>query len=178
MTDRQVTIRPASDTLANLAVVLDLVGDPTVSGGVGGWSEIPRPRRTTALEWTGTPSRTQVLPVLLDGLEAGGIGVDRSVEPQVRKIEAWSTPNAATGDEPPPLQLAGPVRTAGLWVLQDIGWGAVYRNARGDRVQAFLTLTLMEFVTPQLLRSPAKKVRRKRKGKNKPGDKGGKGGKD
>lgn len=175
MSDRRVTIRPVAGMLANLGVTFDLVGAVTVSGGIGGWSEIPRPRRTTALEWTGTPGRSQVVPLLLNGLEAGGRGVDLSVEPQIRCVEAWGTPSDATDSEPPPLRLAGPIRTVGQWVLQDVSWGAEARNADGDRIQQFVTLTLLELVTPQLLRSPAKRVRRKGKGKGKNKGKG-KGG--
>lgn len=170
MADRRVVIRPAANQLASLRVAFDLNGDVQVTGGLGGWSELTRPRRTTAYEWTGTPGRAQVLPLLLDGMEAAP-GVDASVEPQIQAVESWGTPSGVTDNQPPPLQLAGPVFTAGQWVLQSVDYGTVIRNDAGDRIQANLTLTLLQYESAQLLRSPAKRVRHA-KGKPKPKGKG------
>lgn len=159
MSSRQVTIRPAAAGLAGLAVVFELVGDPDAAGGVGGWSPIDRPRRSAAVEWLGTPARTQTLPVLLNGLEVAP-GVDLSIEPQLGAIVAWGEPAQVTDDQPPPLILAGPIPfTDGQWVLDDITWGAMTRDAAGRRTQQYLTLAFTEYLTTQILKSPAKKAR-------------------
>ena len=158
MTDRRVTLRPVLPQLAGLTVTIDLLDVPTLTGGAGGWSELTRPRRTSAIEWTGTPIRSQSIPGQLSGLEVAP-GVDRAVEPAVAALLALSIPTAATG-EPPAVTVSGPVlATDGQWVVNDPGWGAALRAATGQRIQQQVTVTLLEYVTPQLLKSPAKRAR-------------------
>lgn len=159
MTGRRVQLWPIVPNAPQAVITFDLVGDPSLSGGVGGWSEISRPRRTNAAEWTSTPARSQVLPLLLDGMEYSK-GVDVSVEPQIASLIAWGTKQPATG-QPVVLGVSGPVHaTDGRWVLNDLDWGTLVRDsATGNRIQQKVTVTLLELLEPTLLSSPARKAR-------------------
>lgn len=147
---------------ADSELTFELLGDPEVTGGAGGWEDVPRPRRRTATEWVGTPPLAQVLPLLLDGTEVGP-GIDVSVESQCRRLLAWANPHK--GDDPPALRLAGPVAHTGVrWVIGDIGWGPALRDVAGRRIQQEVTLTLLEYVEAKVARGPAA-ASRKRRGK-------------
>lgn len=130
-----------------------------MTGGTGGWSEVVRPRRVSAAEWTGTSARTQVLPLILDGMEAAP-GVDLSIEQAIAALTAWGQKHPATG-QPPILGVSGPIMaTDGRWVINDLTWDTQVRNGAGNRIQQRLTLTLLEFLEPTLLASPAAKARK------------------
>lgn len=175
----QVILRRV-DTGATLTA--DLFDDDSTSGGYGGWASLDRPRDTSAATWTGTPALTYTLPLIFDGIEASP-GVDVSVEQACRALEAWGR-----GDKiapPPVLQVFGEVLVSptSQWVLQDLAWGVRERNAAGERIQQAVTLTLLEFDAPVVLKSPAKKSRKGKggkggKGDDGKGDNGGKGGND
>lgn len=154
-----VQITPVDGKGAGMQI--DLVGEDTVGGGAGGWGELPRPRRTPAVEWLGTPLKTLTLPLLLDGTERRP-GVDRSIEPDIRTIIEWASKDDALG-QPPVLQVRGPVATtpSHRWVIQDIAWGPMIRDAREQRVQQYLNLTLWEYAEAEVLRGPARKWRGK-----------------
>lgn len=141
------------------SVVLDLAGDDDLAGGVGGWTSLDRPRRPAAVSWTGTPAQSYTLPLLLDGIEAGGIGVDLPVESDCQQLLAWG--RGSVTNTPPVLQVTGAVIVPGTsrWVLQDLSWGAKERDRLGRRVQQYVTVTLLEYVATVLLNSPAKKAR-------------------
>jgi hypothetical protein len=95
---------------------------------------------------------------MLNGIESS-LGVDTSIEPLIRSVIAWGRKREG-GSQPPELTISGPVPvTDGQWVLNDIGWGAVARAPGGYRIQQRLTLTLLEFIEPTLLKSPAKRNR-------------------
>lgn len=153
-------VQPARDGLR-----LDLVGDDQLSGGVAAWGTIERPRRRTAVEWTGTSGLTYVLPLLLDGMETTR-GHDTSVETQCRLLQDWaSEPTKATA-QPVVLRATGPLQTGPnvRWVISNLEWGAKSRNAAGKRVQQYVTVTLTQHVEATVRRSPAKQSRN-RKGK-------------
>lgn len=152
----QVIIRQVDPPGAT--VVAELADDDDLTGGVGGWASLDRPRRTSAASWVGTPSQTYTLPILLDGMEAGP-GSDRPVEGDILQLQAWGKGDQ---DEPPPvLQVLGEVLVppASRWVLQDLAWGARERDDAGRRIQQYITLTMLDYVAPVLLKSPAKKAR-------------------
>lgn len=165
-----VTIRPVGKSQR---LVADMAGDDTVTGGVGGWEQLARPRRTAAVAWVGTPAMQWQIPLVLDGFDA-----NRSVERDCSRLEGWGKP--VKGDPPPVLLVEtdegrGPANSK--WVLDSIDWGDQARNGSGERIQQYLTITLLEYVPGQILKGPAAKSRDKRnKGK---GDKGkdGKGNK-
>lgn len=155
-------------------VDFELVGDDDLSGGVGGWATLDRPRRTAAVTWTGTPAQTYTLPLLLDGMDLGP-GLDFPIESQCNQLLAWG--RGSVTNTPPVLQVTGLVIVpdTSRWVLQDLSWGGKERDRLGRRVQQYVTVTLLEYVTPVLLDSPAKKARHHQ---HQNGGKGGKGGKD
>lgn len=159
-----ITIRVAG---RQAKVKTEEVDDDSVSGGIGGWEQLPRPRRTAALAWVGTPGLTWVLPVLLDGFDTG-----RSVESDCERLTSWGLPG--NDDTPPILVVDAPAGRApadSRWVLDSIEWGEQARNAAGDRIQQYATLTFLEYIPGQVLKGPAAKSRGKR-GKDKNRDKG------
>lgn len=169
MIDR-VTIRQADP--AGGSVVFELIGDDTLDGGVGGWETLERPRRTAAVEWVGTPAMTLALPLQLDGLETGGIGVDVPVEGQCNQVLTWG--RAVGLQAPPRLQVTGPVQSAPAtrWVITDLSWGPALRNDGGLRIRQDITVTLQEYLAPNLVESHAARVRiRRDKKKGKTNDK-------
>lgn len=162
----RVTLTPTSPKRDD-EIRLDLVGDDRLTGGVGAWSTVARPRRRAAVEWTGTSGFTYVLPLLLDGLEVS-VGRDRSVEADIRKLLTWaSQPTKSTG-QPVVLRATGPLRTPPTvrWVITDLAWGGQIRRDDGRRVQQYVTITLTEHTAARVRRSPAKKSRDKNKDKD------------
>lgn len=163
---RRVTLRPvnarAGGKDGNFAsgMELDLVADDQLRGGIGMWTTVNRPRRRDAIEWAGTSGYSYVLPLLLDGTEQS-IGVDRSVEPECRRLLAWSGEATRTTDEPTVLLATGPLKTPPnvRWVITDLAWGGQIRNGNGNRVQQYVTVTLIQHTAPTIRKSPAKKVR-------------------
>lgn len=153
-----VSLRPVSPKGA--AVVLDLLGTDTRSGGVGGWGELSRPRRVNALEWNGTPLYTLQFDGLINGAEARP-GVDASVERTILLLRQLGRKAAATG-KPPILQVSGPVdvTAAERWVLTDLVLGQTIRNREGLRVQQYVTVTLTQYVQATPL-GPARRWRDK-----------------
>ena len=144
----------------------ELIGDDTVTGGVGGWEDLPRPRRRAATDYVGTPAYTEVLPLLIDGTETSR-GHDTPIEGRIRTLISWGVPRKGA-DRPAVLRISGPLRVPASkrWVIQDLEWGPQIRNQAGRRVQQYVTVTLKEYVEPVILRGPAAKSR---------GGKGGKG---
>jgi len=174
----RVSIRPVTPTVRP-PIVFELIGDDEPSGGVGGWQTLPRPRRTTGVYWGGTPEVTWTLPLMLDGMEVRP-GVDRVIEAELARVASWGRsirPKRVTLP-PPVLQVSGPLHfpSTTRWVLQDLAYGARERNSAGRRIRQELTLTLLEYIEPQLVKSHAKKSRGKdSKDKDRDKGKGGKG---
>lgn len=77
---------------AGPAIQLDLTDFETVEGGLGGWETLARPRTSAAAGWVGLPEKTLTLPVILDGVEADGPGLDRSIERDLRRVLALGRP--------------------------------------------------------------------------------------
>lgn len=145
------------------ALVFDLIGDDILTGGTGGWDSLSRPRREAATEWVGTPATTYVLPLLIDGIETQ-VGRDTVIESACRQVEKWGMPAKKTG-QPPILRVTGLVQvsTSSRWVVNDIEWGTAIRNQDGRRIQQPITLTLLKYVEPKIVRGPAHAARNRRK---------------
>lgn len=173
MSDR-VTIRPAGQ--AGEGIDFELVGDDEPTGGVGGWETLDRRRRAPAVFWGATPAITWTLPLLIDGVETS-VGVDTVIEQDIARLERWGQSSRPKRDTiaPPVLQVLGPVHYPATtrWVLQDLSWGARLRNTNGRRIQAYVTVTLQQYVSAELVVSHAKKARGKGK-KNGAKNSGGK----
>lgn len=145
-------------------LTFDMLGDDSLTGQVGGWESLARPRRAAAVGWVGGVETTWSATLMIDG-SGRTPGADRSVERHCRVVHGWG--NVQPGSvEPAKLSLTGPVLPAQTWrwVLQDISWGERIRNSSGLRVQQVLTLTLTRYIAPTLVRSPARRSRRRRGG--------------
>lgn len=134
----------------------------SISGGAGGWEDIDRPRATSAVGWVGTPAKSVVLALELDGMEALGVGRDRSLEADCAAIEAWGLKTHATG-VPPILRVSGlvTIKPSERWVVDTIEWGAYLRNSAGQRIQQDLTITLKRYAAAAVVLGPAAKARSK-----------------
>lgn len=152
-------------TPAQRPIALELDDYPTRSGGLGGWEGLARPRHTAAAGWVGLSDLTWSLPLIIDGMEAGGIGIDRDIQPDVDAILAMGLPTPQT-DEPPILQIIGLrfISTASRWVLQEVDLGASV-SANGVLVQQELTVTVQQYVAAQIVNGPAAKARSRNKQK-------------
>jgi hypothetical protein len=136
---------------------------PDVSSGYGGWEEVERPRRTTVTTWRGQPARRMALSVVIDNWSEG-----RSVEDQIRQLERMALPRP--GGQPPIVSVSAaggvipPAYERLPWVIDAISWGDALANTSWNRVRQAAVVTLLEYVSDDLLktRSPAKKQRAKR----------------
>lgn len=154
-TVRLIPTRPRGSLLETY-----LVGEDVLSGGVGGWQDLERPLRRTAIEYVGTPGFVYELPLMFNGVEFLP-GRDLHVESACVELMRWGNRNRKTG-HPQVLRLEGvaiksPPRVR--WVIDSIAWGESWRGEDGKRIQQYVTVTLREFVEAEVLRSPAKASR-------------------
>lgn len=126
------------------------------SGGVGGWTEVPRPLTVAGTEFTGTPLLKLTIVLMLDGYASGA-----SIEPTIAQYYAWGT--APTGRTPPVLQLHYGVYDRLRWVIQDVQVANALRggpnSGSAQRTQAQVTLTLLEYQGLTASRTAADSVR-------------------
>lgn len=155
-TVRLQPVLPASGAF----LTLDLVGDDQLSGGTGVWNTLNRPRRPDAVEFAGVAGFTYVLPLLFDGMESS-TGRDTSVEARCSTLLTWSSLVRKATKQPVVLRATGPLKTAETvqWVIGNLEWGAQVRNAKGQRVQQYVTVTLLQYRAANVRRSPAKRSR-------------------
>lgn len=158
-----------ADPATDLMVLLG-ADRPDVSSGYGGWSEVERPKRTTVTTWAGQPARRFALAILIDRFDAGV-----SVEGDIRALELMALPRP--GGEPPTVRVSAP---GGIvppylekmdWVIDALAWGDAAMNTYGNRTRQAATVTLLQYVSDDLVAaSPAKKRRAgaaRKSGKNK-----------
>jgi hypothetical protein len=125
---------------------------PKISGGVGGWETVARPRQVGMTIWQGTEPYQLELPVLFDGFATG-----RSREPAIRELLA-----AARGDdesEPSTWEIRGiPWLPADEWILNgaEPGDQVIRRNSDFSRIRQSYTLTFVEYVPPTYVQLRAK----------------------
>ncbi len=138
--------------------------------GVGGWTDITRPRRQTALEWVGKPPHTMSLRLVYSGsivatnTATGNAGrlfsVDpatglESVEDVLSRLESLGKPRPETG-EPPIIRVGWGRGQQVRWVIEDIVWESETYNERGERTQAVAVVSLREHTAAEpSLESPA-----------------------
>lgn len=163
-----VRIKPTKP--AKPGIFFDLDDNETISGGAGGWESLERPRTSPATAWVATPARQLEVPLSLDGRDVLGPGLDQVVEGMCRRLERWGLPLNKTG-EPAILRVDGLPRVDGAkrWVIQDITWGAYLVDDAGQRVYQQMTLVLLEYVAAELVKSPAKRARKRQRAKRKQG---------
>lgn len=145
---------------ADLEILLGEAG--SLTGGVGGWAKVGRPRRLSLTDWVGADGYEMSVPVVFDGLAE-----DRSVERPIARLERLGR-RPAGNDHPPILTLAGPLpHTELAWVLQNVEWGASERREDGQRIRQFATLVFWQHIDPDITiqrkKSPAKRAQDRRK---------------
>lgn len=123
-----------------------------LTGGVGGWNEVARPRQVAGTEFTGTPLYKLTFTLQLDGYIEG-----RSIEGEIAQYESWG--QAAPGKEPAVLQLHYGIYDRLRWVIQDVVPTETLRRSDGHRVQAKVQLSLLEYQGLTAQRTAADSVR-------------------
>jgi LysM repeat protein len=141
-----VLITPLSYPGAEL--LLPLGADvPKVTGGVGKWNEIDRPRRRAMSEYAGESLLKLTFSVMLDAWPNG------NVEDLIRRIYGWGARNNLPY-QPTILRLAGPLPYVDLpYVLVDPieETERAERRSDGIRCRQELRLNLLEYQAPDIL---------------------------
>jgi len=127
-------------------------GVPTVSGGVGGWSEEQRPRGLAGTRWAGSPLYRCDMTVWWDGY-----ATSRPVLPALRQLQRWGQGSA--GAEPPVLALTGIGYDRMRWVVQDVTPTSLLFRADNQPTQAKVRVQLLEFQGLTGKRTPSDSVR-------------------
>lgn len=150
-------VLPAGESLR-----FHLVGQASLTGGVGGWEVVDRPKRRGVPEWAGVSPYEMVLPLLTDGFDVSP-GVNVSVEPKMQALERLAL-KVPGGTQPPvvqvsgpiPLPLGGPAQAAQRWVVNgDLELGESVRRSDGARVQQYVTVTLLQYTEAEIVLSAA-----------------------
>jgi LysM repeat protein len=117
---------------------------PSLSDGYSGWNEVTRPRRRAMTEWSGVAARKASLQVLFDGFADGA-----SVQGDVDALMKAYTPNDGT-TEPPTLKVSGawPIPSTVPWVVNGVTWDEWIRDTSGDPVRVLMSLSFLEYVSP------------------------------
>jgi hypothetical protein len=133
---------------------------PDVSAGYGGWDEIERPRRVSIVTWTGSPVRRMSVALLFDNWAEG-----TSIEADLARLDALARPRI--GGAPPTVTLdaaGGHLPYKGLtWAIDGIEWGDALMNGHGNRTRQAVTLSLVEYVSDQLVAEEAPASKRQAK---------------
>lgn len=132
-------------------VVLAMLGEepPTLSGGVGGWDLVGRPRDVAMTVWTGIEPYALSVAVMLDGFADR-----RSQEPALRSLL-----RVARGDrESPPgiVTIEGiPSLPAREWVIESLDYADPIRRVSDfHRTRQPVTIAFREYVRPDYLSRP------------------------
>lgn len=121
-------------------------GVPRVDAGGGGWETINRPKWIGFTDWIGLTPFTLTVPVLLDGFRD-----NTSIEGDIDALYRLLRPTPIPTTRPPILRLAGPVPYTDLtWVLNGIDHGDEVRRDDGPRTRAWITLTFLEYIPPDV----------------------------
>lgn len=151
-----VTLR---STAPNLTVTCLLGADGArVTGGYGGWVDVPRPRRLALTQWDGRSPFEMAVQLVLDAHADDG-----SVEAQCSALERMALPPRSLA-EPPVITITGPVPHDDLtWVVLGLDWGSAMRNEDGNRSRQEVTVTLKRYVADDRLqlRPAAERAREK-----------------
>lgn len=115
----------------------------SVTGGYGGWTQVPRPRRKALTQWDGGSPYGVTFSVLFDGIFDGS----GSVEDDIAKLEKLAR-SPAPGVEPPVVTVDAGIPHANLkWVVEDLQWDPNPEyNQKGDRIRHECTIVLLEHV--------------------------------
>lgn len=130
---------------------------PKLTGGVGGWEAVTRPRQIAMTVWNGTDPYQLEVNVVLNGYTGAYEGGGSSQEPAIRTLLA-----AGRGDdesEPSTWDIDGiPWIPASEWVLNAVEPGDMVIRRRSDfsRTRQDYVLTFLEHVPPEFVQLRAK----------------------
>lgn len=115
---------------------------PVLSGGIGGWEEVARPRKQALMTWKGTPLRTLEIEVMFDGWVSGS-----SMEDSVKLLRRLGeiVPSVS---RPPIVQVEGfIINSTGDWIVNDIAFeDGELRGDDGTLLRSVATVSLIEFI--------------------------------
>lgn len=141
-----VTFKQVDPAGPSITVQLgDGFATPTATGG---WQVVSRPRRVGISDYQGTDPVTQDIPILFDGMTSEhrqGI----SQEAQINALFKMMRTKVGPRSEPAVIEIHGvPIPFHGArWVINGITPGDEVRRASdGHRVQAAMTVSLLEYV--------------------------------
>jgi len=130
---------------------------PKITGGVGGWEAVTRPRQVAMTIWNGTDLYQLELNVILNGYDPTIEGGGNSQEPAIRGLLA-----AARGDDesaPSTWNIDGiPWLPTDEWVLNAVEPGDMVIRRRSDfsRARQDYVLTFLEYSSPEFVQLRAK----------------------
>jgi nucleoid-associated protein YgaU len=115
-----------------------------VTGGYGNWAQVLVPRADPLTQWSGRNLITMDLDLVIDGYAQG-----RSVEPQIKALEALATRDPAMLT-PPAVRIYGAVPHPALkWVIAGIDYtnspATLRKYPSGERLRESVTVHLMEY---------------------------------
>jgi hypothetical protein len=139
---------------------------PTVTAGYGGWEEVERPRRVGVVTWKGSPVRRLTLGVIFYHPNNGTL-----VENEISRLESLARPRE--GGTPPSIRIDAPGRHVPLqavtWVIDAIDWGDADMNPGGNRTKQHATVSLIEYLSDQLVEEDAPANKRRARSARKSG---------
>jgi hypothetical protein len=118
---------------------------PKMTGGMGGWQIVNRPRRSGITQWTGYEPYQMEVPVIFDGWHN-----QESVEDDIRRLNMMQT--GMPYQPPPTLQIDGALPISGAtWVISTIDWGDIVywkQTPTGDfvRLRQDAVVHLLQYV--------------------------------
>lgn len=118
-------------------------GPATPSAGLASWEVVERVEGKGITDQIGAPPFQQDVPVFLDGYAKGN-----SVQRQLKELESLG------GEDPAVFRAFGPIHRSGIRYVYggEPDYGEAIRDNDGTLLRQRLTLKLMEFVDPDVIR--------------------------
>ncbi|HEU5046072.1 MAG TPA: LysM peptidoglycan-binding domain-containing protein [Nocardioidaceae bacterium] len=138
-----VTFRQV-DPKGGSSVRAELGNGYATPAATGGWQVVSRPRRVGMTDYQGPDPVTQDVPIVLDGTRTGA-----SQEALISRLYQMMRTKVGPRKEPPVIEVTGvPIPFHGArWVINGITPGDEIRRERdGHRIQAAMTISLLEYV--------------------------------
>lgn len=162
----QVTFKPVDPAGKSLTVSL-YDGYPQANAQ-GGWASVPRSKNVGITEFQGYDPVTLEIPVIFDGF-------DREVSQESAIMHLYGIMRNMVGSrrEPAVVSISGPVPWTNFrWVITNIQPNdEIRRQSDGARIRGIYTVSIMEYVSGNVIvhhkSSPAKKSKSKGKSSGK-----------
>jgi hypothetical protein len=124
---------------------------PRVTGGVGGWEAVARPRSVGMTIWDGIEPFAMDLSLMFDNYAA--FANDPHTGSEEANLRALMRVARGDGESPPGVLLVEGLAMlpTDLWVINGMDYGDPILDYQGGRVRQPLTLNLMEYVPPTYL---------------------------